>query len=491
VPSPFWTGARAFAGRLVISIALVSGLTVVGVAAVNRGINDRLENVHHINLVLPSAPPEGANYVILGSDSRAVVDPSDTNAFGNSTTTGGQRSDTLMVAHVEPSAQRTFVVSFPRDLVVDIPGHGKDKINAAYDFGGGGKDGAQLVIDTLQANFPGLKINHFVQVDFRSFQEVVNAIGSVPVYFPLNTRDFDVSGLGDTGFEVKAGCVTLNGDAALQYVRSRHLQTQDPGTGQWKSIDIIPDIARIGRQQAFIRELAGIAISKSLGDPLTALDIADRVQSYLTIDTQFGRDELNQLIRAFRTVDVNDTNAIEFGTVPWNENPSTAFGSSLILKQPDANQMVARLMQFGDKPAPPKVVPSQVRVRVVDSTGKGEETAVEQSLAQQGFVEGGTGAQSTPLTTTDVHYAPNLLGAAKLLLDYFPDARLVPDAAASDRITLVLGTNFAGAITVPTTAPTTTAPPASDAPPATTVQPSTTAPAPTNTPLALGAACTP
>ena len=208
-----------------------------------RGIDDRLANVHRIKLKLAAAPPEGANYVILGSDTRAVVDPGDSAAFGDAATVQGQRSDTLMVAHIEPQAQKTLVVSFHRDLVVDIPGHGKNKINAAYDLGGGGADGAKLVIQTLEANFPGLKINHYVQVDFRSFRSVVDAIGSVGVYFPLNTHDYDTSQQGDTSFEVKAGCAKLNGDAALQYVRSRHLQEQDPNTLQWKSIDIIPDIA--------------------------------------------------------------------------------------------------------------------------------------------------------------------------------------------------------------------------------------------------------
>jgi len=488
VSSPFFSSARAFAGRLLISLLLVSTLTVAGVAAVNRGINDRLANVHKIKLTLAAAPPEGANYVILGSDSRAVVDQGDSTAFGDSATVQGQRSDTLMVAHIEPKAQKTLVVSFPRDLVVDIPGHGKNKINAAYDLGGGGADGAKLVIDTLQANFPGLKINHFVQVDFRSFRSVVDAIGSVGVYFPRNTRDFDTSQQGDTSFEVKAGCARLNGDTALQYVRSRHLQEQDPNTLQWKSIDIIPDIARIGRQQSFIRQLAGVAIDRSLNDPLAALDIADRVQSYLGIDDQFGRDELNQLVRAFRTIDVNDPNSVEFTTIPWNENTSTAFGSSLVLKQPEANDLVARLETFGNTPPPAKVVPSQVKVRVIDATGTGIQTAVDDSLVKQGFVSDGTGTEKFPVQTTDVRYAPNLVNAAKLLLDYFPDARLVPDPLASGSIILVLGADFTGTITVPTTTTTTLAP--GTAVPATTVAPApTTPPPPTSTTLALGSAC--
>ncbi len=266
-----------------IALVLVSTLMVAGVAAVNRGINDRLESVRKIDLVLQPAPPEGANYVILGSDTRAGAAASD--GVGDASTITGQRSDTLMVAHVEPKAQKTFVVSFPRDLIVDIPGFGKRRINEAYNLGGGGAGGAQLVIQTLEANFPGLKLHHYVQVDFQSFREVVDAIGAVKVYFPLNTRDFDRNQVGDTGFEQKAGCAALNGDRALDYVRSRHLEEQDPNTQVWKSIDIVPDIARIGRQQTFIRNLAGVAIEQSLSDPFAALDIADRVQSFLGIDS--------------------------------------------------------------------------------------------------------------------------------------------------------------------------------------------------------------
>ena len=88
--------------------------------------------------------------------------------------TEGQRSDTIMVAHVEPGSQQTFVVRFPRDLMVNVPGTpGKSQINAAYAIGG-----PQLVIDTLKENF-GIDINHYLEVDFKSFQEIVDTIGYV------------------------------------------------------------------------------------------------------------------------------------------------------------------------------------------------------------------------------------------------------------------------------------------------------------------------
>ncbi len=171
------------------------------------------------------------------------------------TSVEGQRSDTMMVAHVEPSAQKTFVVCFPRDLMVDIPGTpGKQQINAAYSLGG-----PELVSQTLKANFD-IDINHYLEVDFKSFQEIVNEIGNVSVYLPGRLRDLETSLYTPYG----AGCYALNGDAALAYVRSRNLEIADPNgpivdeDGEhWRMFDVRSDLDRIDRQQDFIRKLAG------------------------------------------------------------------------------------------------------------------------------------------------------------------------------------------------------------------------------------------
>ena len=120
---------RGFWGRLVIAVVIASACMTSAVALVDRGITDRVAEDPARSSVsqLAPAPPGGANYLIIGSDTRAFVDNSgDAAAFGDPNnpddSVEGQRSDTLMVAHVEPSAQRTFVVSFPRDLMVDMPG---------------------------------------------------------------------------------------------------------------------------------------------------------------------------------------------------------------------------------------------------------------------------------------------------------------------------------------------------------------------------------
>lgn len=85
------------------------------VFSVNKGIDDRVKKIPRVELALATPPPEGANFLLIGSDTRAFVNNSDeASQFGDSQSEGGQRSDTIMVAHVEPSSQKTFVVSFPR-----------------------------------------------------------------------------------------------------------------------------------------------------------------------------------------------------------------------------------------------------------------------------------------------------------------------------------------------------------------------------------------
>ena len=158
----------------------------------------------------------------------------------NTTVDGPARSDTMMVLHAD--GKNSYAVSFPRDLYVNIPGHGKGKINAAFN------EGPQEVIDTLKADF-NVDIQHYVEVNFKTFEDIVNAVGSVPVYFPYPARD-QLSGLGPTP---AAGCYHLDGAPALAYVRSRHLEYFIDG--RWRDASPQADIDRIARQQDFIKKL--------------------------------------------------------------------------------------------------------------------------------------------------------------------------------------------------------------------------------------------
>ncbi|MET0627251.1 MAG: LCP family protein [Acidimicrobiia bacterium] len=466
---PAW---RAFAARYAIALVVAITLTATGVAAVNREIDDRVSNIERINVNVATPPPDGANYLLLGSDTREFVNNEiDASAFGDPTQESGKNSDTLMVAHIEPGAQSAQVVSFPRDLLVEVPGGNGQmaKINSFF-----GTGGAQAVVNMLKWNFD-IDIHHYVEVDFESFREVVNAIGTVNVFFEHPTRD------EFTGLDVEQGpvCKALDGDDALAYVRSRYIQEFIDGEWEYTGQDA-PDINRIARQQDFIRKLLGVAVSRSLENPLVAVDIADNGLQYMKLDAGVGRGEVNELVKAFRTVDVNDPNAVRFETLPTAVNPSNAYGSTLLLGD-GAQEMIDQLRTFGAQKAPPAIVPSQVKVRVregvveVEPANKRTES-VSSELAKAGFMA--TPGPRTPdgRFFTEIHYPPAELAAAKLLLAYVPDAALKPDPTLTDHLDLLLGVSFQQ-IVVPATSvpPVATAAPADTAPvtPTTTVPPTT------------------
>jgi LCP family protein required for cell wall assembly len=287
---------RALSGRIVIAVVLCFAVVTAGVAAVNRYIDQEIDKIPKVDVTTdPVVDGHGVNYLIVGSDSRAFVEGgTDAQAFGDESKTGPPRSDTLMVLHADGDA--SYVVSFPRDLWVTVPGKGKEKINAAYN------DGPQAVIDTMKANFD-IPINHYVEVNFVAFSKLVDSIGTIGVYFALPTRDYDTQQLGDTGFLITTpGCVQLNGEAALQYVRARHMQQLDPTTNRWVSTDPVPDIARIERQQEFVKKLGRVAVDRLLADPQLAPDLVDGVIPELTADRGFDRAAANELVRAFIAV---------------------------------------------------------------------------------------------------------------------------------------------------------------------------------------------
>ena len=121
-----------------------------------------------------------------------------------------------MIAHIDPGKHTGILVSFPRDLWVEIPGHGTAKINAAFAFGG-----PQLAITTIEQNFD-IPISHYLEVDFAGFRDIVDAIGSVPIYFP-DARARHEHRPGDHRRGLPA---TFRGEEALAYVRSRYYQYQ-------------------------------------------------------------------------------------------------------------------------------------------------------------------------------------------------------------------------------------------------------------------------
>jgi LCP family protein required for cell wall assembly len=221
----------------------------------------------------PPVEPDAKNFLITGADNNSCIDPDSpyAPAFGDRTNLG-ERSDTIMMWRVNPSTSQAAVLSFPRDLFVDIAGTSrKGRINEAYE-----RDNPQKLIDTIYQNF-GINTDHFVQVDFCAFRTLVNAVGGVAVPFETPVRD------PNTGLNVtEPGCFTFNGDHALAYTRSRKLQWLDEN-GEWQQ-DPTSDLGRISRQQDFLRRTVSELLAKGAYNPDVAGGLIETLSEYIVTD---------------------------------------------------------------------------------------------------------------------------------------------------------------------------------------------------------------
>jgi LCP family protein required for cell wall assembly len=224
----------------------------------------------------PPADPEARNFLITGADNGACIDPDSpyAAAFGDREDMG-ERSDTIMVFRVDPSASRVAVLSFPRDLYVTIAGSGnRARINSAYE-----RNEPQRLADTIFENF-GVGVDHFIQVDFCAFKTLVDAVGGVAVPFEYPARD------PNTGLNVPtAGCFNFSGEHALAYVRSRHYEYENPpGSGNWEE-DPTSDLGRISRQQDFLRRTLSSVLAEGPLNPRVARALIKSATQYVVTDS--------------------------------------------------------------------------------------------------------------------------------------------------------------------------------------------------------------
>ena len=193
----------------------------------------------------------------------------------------------MMILRVDPASSRAALLSIPRDLYVPIAGtRGSGKINSAVQIGG-----PEGLIETIQDYF-GIPINHYVQVDFFGFGQLVDALDGVPVYFPHPVRDLK------SGLDVpEAGCVTLDAGNALGFVRSRSYQ--EFIDGRWRT-DGTGDLGRIRRQQEFIVEALARAFERGLRNPVTLDALIDSGLDAVTVDDTLDGDDVIDLATQFR-----------------------------------------------------------------------------------------------------------------------------------------------------------------------------------------------
>jgi len=285
------------------------------------------------------------NILVVGSDSRSFAKSAqDRKQFGAAQQADSQRSDTMMVVRIDPRGDQAMILSLARDLYVRVDGGGMDRLNSAFaDPKKASKSDPSRLVRTITANF-GIPISHYVEIDFEGFRDVVNAIGGVSVYFKYPARDpfslLDVR---------QAGCVQLDGNQGLAYVRARHLEVKGPKG--WES-DGTSDIGRIQRQQDFIRRVLHKAIHDGLTNPVAAVRVINAGASHLTTDSGFGVNDMRRLATQLRGIsDSGLTTQALTGT------PFTAPGGADVLKL-DAASAAPVLTAFGAAARPGAATPT-------------------------------------------------------------------------------------------------------------------------------------
>lgn len=389
------------------------------------------------------------NVLLVGSDTRATESADDQQHFGSSNLVSGQRSDTIMVLHIDPREQKAAILSIPRDTYLPIFGTShSDRVNTAYERGAGS------LIDTINHSL-GIPIDHYAEVDFVGFRGIVNTIGGVVVPFAAPARD-SVTGLN----VASAGCINLTGDQALAYARSRHFQTFE--SGRWRT-DPTGDLGRIQRQQDFVRRVMRKAISKGAHNPFKLPGLVDQGVKYVKIDQALSTKDILRLGKRFHSL---SPESVEMLTLPGT--PVSIAGASVLrLKQPDAQQIIDRFS--GKVPAattngpPPNIPPSSVTVRVLNGTGAaGQGGQTLSKLQSFGFNTAGSGdANNFNYTTPVIRYGKGQEQKARLLAAYVePGAQLVADSNLTGvDVVLITGSGLHGIRSPGTAAETTTTAP--------------------------------
>lgn len=413
---------RSWPQRLLIGfnsiLVVICFTSAAGLAYVYREIGD-LPRVS-VGGVLDQASTTGEpqNFLLVGVDDGTGLSSGDPVLVGR---TKSANTDTMMILRVDPQSGRAALLSLPRDLWVPIAGGGKGRLNSAMALGG-----PEKLIQTIQQNF-GIPIHHYAQVDFAGFRSVVSSVDGVPIYFPWQARDTH-TGL----FQYDPGCVTLDPDQALAYVRSRYFEINQ-GKG-WVP-DPSSDYGRINRQQQFIKAALKRAVAKGVRNPFTLNQLIGVAQKNVTLDDKLTTQDIVDLGAQFRNF---DPDTLDVYTPPTTGGWAGA-ASVLFLNDREA-QPIFDIFRGVDRTYEPSAA---VRVEVRNGSGTpGQGRKVLNDLAAKGF--GPVRSSDAPdftNTRTTVRFAPGQAAQAVAVARYLDiDPKFVEDASLSGGVTVALVT---------------------------------------------------
>ena len=281
--------------RIIVTLLLLMTIGVFagyGYLSYTEGKIDRIAASDLTSLnITPLAEGESINFLIVGVDDRSTVPDDWVDAFGDFS---GRRTDVMMIAHISDSGIQ--MLSIPRDWKSSIPGHGTNRVNAAYVFGG-----PDLLVETIQLE-TGIPIHHYVEIDFAGVGAVVDSLGGVTLDFTYPARD------GKSKFNIEAGRHTLNGEQAVAYARSRHYEVLRDGS--WQSTGG-GDLTRTGRQQEIL-----IALFSQVTSPSSAFNLPGFLPTFadqITADEGLSLGLMADLGRRALTL---DSRTIDAATLP-------------------------------------------------------------------------------------------------------------------------------------------------------------------------------
>lgn len=413
---------------------IVVSLLLLGATGTLAYLYDHLEEIVQKpvpEVVAEEDEVEPFNALLVGSDSREGLTEEEQLAFG-AEEVGGQRADTIILAHVDPANNGVTMIQFPRDLYVPIDGSSSNKVNTAL------MNGPSPLVRTIE-DLTGIEINHYAQVNIAGFRDIVDAIGGVEICIP-DPIPFDPK----TGIEVpeeETGMVKFDGERALRFVRSRNYATGD--------------FERIANQQKFMSAaLNKVTSTGTFFRPGRLVGLYKAVGDNLVIDEGTKLTRLVNIARRLRTF---DPETYEAYIVP-NLGTATNEAGSVVLPDEEAMQVMFDAVAANESPADadgvPDVDPSTISVGVYNGSGiegAADSAAVEldaaTTMGESGIeiVEIGN-APRVDFKKTVVRYDPRNVGSqerAELIAAALPGARVqerrVPEAVD---VMVIVGAEF-------------------------------------------------
>ncbi len=448
----------------------------------------QIKKVHVAGLKNSAGTAKSINILMVGDNSRCALQKyskfyqQEKSHFGSCSNVGGGRSDVVMVAHLDPATHTGYLLSLPRDLWLPMPGGNglelrvDDALNSAETPYLHLPFGPSLLVQAVEQDL-GIPINDYIELNFYTFEQVVNTLGGVSLYFPTELKDA-YSGLSIT----HTGCIHLNGSQALALVRARHLYYMSNGTWNY---DGTGDLGRIVRTHIFLRAVAAQVEHGALSNPLEANALLGSVLPDLKVNSSFSLSDMVSLVLAFRHVNPNSVPTTTLPVIVWNHpyqdpaNPANyqAPGQIVLPFQPQDQANIDNLLYGTTDPSWQHISPSSITVSVVNATGQsGQAAQTASSLRALGYQIAGTsdasvtgGGPGDPFEAV-VHYAPGDLSLGERVLSNIGGEAIMAQGGttAGAQVTVTTGTDFA--VTSPGSAT-----PSATTPASTTTPPSTSA----------------